>query len=782
MTLAPSGAAEALPWAGEAYSVKRHGVTITSCDSEPVQTPGCIQDHGALLVLRLSDLTILQASENVERWLGRPVRTLLGQPVSEAIGAAGRACLVETLAAKQTECNPVHVLTIAARASDTPPFDVSVHTVDGVAVVEIEATDRSPAREAPDYYSLLKNSVAGLQATRTLLGFCQVVTDEFRSLTGFDRVMVYRFHEDDHGEVFAESRRSDLTAWLGLHYPAEDIPKPAREIFKQIWIRPVPDVGAELSELVPLTNPDTGKALTMTHCALRGPSVMYTEYLQNMQVKAALTLSIRRDGELWGLIACHHYSSALAVPYHVRAAAEFFAQVVSLQLRSADEREQLLYKLRLDGVRQHLITSAARAGGLSAMADGTLTLFDALDSGGAAIYHQRVWSCMGNTPSEDQLHALGEWLYRRPDFARSAIYATDCLVHDYPAAAAFANVASGLLALPISFSRKSFLLWFRPETVRALQWGGNPHEKPTVPGPHGPRLTPRRSFELFVESVHQRALPWKPVEIEAAGRLRLFLMELVVDQSERLADLNADLARSNEDLDAFAYVASHDLKEPLRGIHKYAHQLLEDATFASAEQQTKLNSLMRLTLRMDSLLDSLLHYSRVGRSSLELLQVDLSEILDEAIEMLSARRTERATEIVVARPLAPARCDAMSAREVFVNLISNALKYNDRPHRRIEVGYLGPDERESRGNVPPEAHGQIVYFVRDDGIGIHPKHHAHVFDMFRRLHGREEYGGGTGAGLTIVKKLVERHRGQIWLESSVGAGSTFFFTLEGREP
>lgn len=212
----------------------------------------------------------------------------------------------------------MYVLTLEARDNGTPRLDVSAHTIDGLVVVEFEATDRDSGEQSPDYYSLLKTAVGALQATRTLLDFCQVVTDEVQSLTGFDRVMVYRFHDDGHGEVFTESRQPHLTPRLGLHYPAEDIPKPAREIFKQIWIRPVPDVDADIAELVPLNNPDTDQPLTMIYCALRGPSVMYTEYLKNMQVKAALTLSIRRDGELWGLIACHHYSGAHAVPYHVR--------------------------------------------------------------------------------------------------------------------------------------------------------------------------------------------------------------------------------------------------------------------------------------------------------------------------------------------------------------------------------------------------------------------------------------------------------------------------------
>ena len=321
------------------------------------------------------------------------------------------------------------------------------------------------------------------------------------------------------------------------------------------------------------------------------------------------------------------------------------------------------------------------------------------------------------------------------------------------------------------------MMWFRPEVKTTVNWGGNPHDKPKVVGPNGPRLTPRRSFELFSESVHQQSAPWLQVEIDAAARLRALIMELVIVRAERLAGLNADLARSNEELDAFAYVASHDLKEPLRGIHKYAHQLME-ASPANEEEKRKLDGLMRLTLRMDSLLDSLLHFSRVGREELTLETVDLNEVLSDAIEMVGSRTGDSGTQIVAPRALPHILCDRVRVREVLVNLLSNALKYNDKPTKQVEVGYIDAQEPSAlRGSFPEGTEEQTVYFVRDNGIGISPRHFDQVFKMFKRLHGREEYGGGTGAGLTIVRKLVERHHGLVWPQSVTNEGTTFFFTL-----
>jgi two-component system, chemotaxis family, sensor kinase Cph1 len=770
------------PWAEGPYSIKRHGVTIINCDAEPVQTPGCIQDHGALLVLRPGDLTIVQAGENSGRWLGQAVMALLGKPVSDVLGEEGQRRVRDCVRDEPIERNPLYLFTLPARGA-VPPLDVTVHTVDDVVVVELEAAGRSLDSEPLDYYALVKRTVARLQNAETLRGFCQLLTEQVRALTGFDRVMVYRFHPDLHGEVFAESRHGDLPPWLGLHYPAEDIPRPAREVFLQVWVRPTPDVGAPVHELVPLANPDTGRPLTMTHCALRGASVMYTEYLMNMKVTAGLTMPIRHGLELWGLIACHHYAGPRHLPYQVRAACEFLAQVASLQHVSAEEREHLLYRLRLEGVHQQLVVQAADEGDLAAMTSGAPTLLDAMEAQGAALYHGDRWWTVGRTPTDGQLEALADWVSRQPSFhsATRPGYVTDALSRVYPPGAAFVDVASGLLAVPLSRRGRNVMLWFRPETVRTVQWAGNPDDKPTVVGPHGPRLTPRASFELFVESVRGQSLPWRTVEVDAAARLRVLLMELVVSRAERLAELNADLSRSNEELDAFAYVASHDLKEPLRGIHKYAHQLLEDATVLNDEHRRKLEALMRLTIRMDGLLDSLLHFSRVGRMALELEATDLDEVVKEAVEMVGGRTTAATVDLRQARPLPTTICDRVRIREVYVNLIANALKYNDHPRKRVEVGHIAPGEDGARPNCPPGAETHTIYYVRDDGIGIAERHFEQVFLMFRRLHGRDDYGGGSGAGLTIVKKLVERHRGQVWLDSVVGLGTTVYFTLPAGE-
>jgi light-regulated signal transduction histidine kinase (bacteriophytochrome) len=243
---------------------------------------------------------------------------------------------------------------------------------------------------------------------------------------------------------------------------------------------------------------------------------------------------------------------------------------------------------------------------------------------------------------------------------------------------------------------------------------------------------------------------------------------VVVRGAERLARLNDELRRSNEELDSFTYIASHDLKEPLRGIHNYATMLLEESDGAlDAGAARRVETMIRLTRRMDAMFDSLLTYSRVGKLHLDQVPTDLQQLLRDVRDTLQVRIGESSTEIRIPEPLPTVACDPVRAAAIFQNLIANALKYNDKPERWIEVGFL------ERADGPP------VFYVRDNGIGIPEKHWSTIFQVFRRLHGRDEFGGGVGAGLTIVKRLVERHGGRIWLESAVGEGTTFFFTLAG---
>lgn len=254
---------------------------------------------------------------------------------------------------------------------------------------------------------------------------------------------------------------------------------------------------------------------------------------------------------------------------------------------------------------------------------------------------------------------------------------------------------------------------------------------------------------------------------ERTVALRQELTERQRAESE-LEERNEELHRSNRELDDFAYIASHDLKEPLRGIHNYSVFLMEDyADKLDEDGRAKLETLTRLSRRMETLIDSLLQFSRLGRVDLAIDDVDLNGVLEEVLDSVAINLKENGVEVRIPRPLPTVLCDRVRIRELYYNLIVNAMKYNDKPEKWIEIGW-----REDGPALPP------AFWVRDNGIGIQEKHYESIFRIFKRLHGRDKFGGGTGAGLTIVKKIVERHNGRIWVESALGEGTAVFFTLE----
>ena len=750
-------------------------VDLGNCDREPIHVPGAVQPHGALVVLREPDLTVLQASENTAALFGVPAERLLGAPVSLLLGDDEAARLREALDRPDpSSANPLRVsVEFDGKAT---AWDGIVHRTEGGAVLELEPAAQGDPRSVTALYAQVRQALARLQGAATLAELSRAIAEETRRITGLDRVMVYRFDPAWNGEVVAEARAEDVDGFLGLWFPASDIPAQARALYRQNWLRLIADVGYTPARLVPVLNPETGKPLDLSGSTLRSVSPIHLEYLRNMEVGASMSVSLLREGELWGLVACHHASPAY-VPYEVRTACEFLGQAFSVQLGAVAEIEDRGYDLHLASVAARLVDrTAADADWVRALGEGEPGLPELAAAAGAAVVRGGACTLVGRTPAEAQVRSLVAWLAARD----ADLFHTDHLAGELPEAAAYADVASGVLAAAVSRGGGDYLLWFRPEVVRTVEWAGNPEKPVSAEAPSRsasvdggsetlPTLHPRKSFAAWRETVRGRSLPWRPAEVRAAAELRGRIVDLVLRNADQLARLNAELARSNDELDAFAYIVSHDLKEPLRGIHNFSRMLREDHGEAlRPDGQEEVETLIRLSRRMDGMLDSLLQYSRAGQLDLRLVDTDLQALVAEVLDTLRTRLEESGTEIRIPRPLPSVRCDPVRAGSVFQNLVSNAIKYNENERRWIEIGW-----REPEGEGRP-----VTLYVRDNGIGIDPKHWDAIFRLFRRLHGRDRYGGGSGAGLTIARKLVERHGGRIWLESEPGEGTTFFFTLE----
>lgn len=745
---------------------------LTTCDREPIHIPGRIQPHGVLLALEEPALTIRQVSQNSLAYLGLLPEQLLNQPIDCLLPVA-ECAVVRQMLLNSTTGAPNFATIALEVAGVAHGFDAIIHRHDRLLIVELEnphpaVSEEQFASGADDRYLVLMRQVmARLQATSTLQEACAMLAHEVRTFTGFDRVMIYKFHEDDHGEVIAEAMAEGQESFLGLHYPASDIPKQARRLYTINWLRAIVDAHYTPVDLVPPLNPLTNAPLDLSYSVLRSVSPVHLQYMHNMGVAASMSISLLHEGQLWGLIACHHRTPKY-LPYQTRLTCELLGVVMSVQLVMKEFTEDTIderYRHQINTRLLHAVVEDGLLEGLTADAQDFLALADA---DGAALIFEDQYKLVGKTPSVNEVKALVSWLQNQPAGSAVAapVFHTNCLSALYPPALAYKAEVCGLLAITLAKSQGDYILFFRPEVLQTVNWSGNPHKPVEIDENGVTHLSPRKSFALWQETVDRQSRPWQPSHRALAQELRSALIVFIIERAQQVAQMNQELQRRNNELDAFAYVASHDLKEPLRGINSYAYYLNENyQDKLDDDAQSRLQGLMRLTKRMDDLLDSLLHFSRVGRTEMQAEPVDLNEVVAEALEMINGRREETGGIIRVPHALPTIECDRVRVREVFTNLVSNSLKYNNKPERWVEIGYEQP------------ATGPLQFYVRDNGIGIKARYHEQIFQMFKRLHSRDEYGGGTGAGLTITKKIVERHGGKIWVESSFGEGTTFYFTL-----
>lgn len=734
---------------------------IDELERQAIHTSSMIQPHGMVVILQEPDLSILQITKNCQYAFGIRAEEIVGKTLEELFDPFQVDIIQKGVAQENLDfINPTKMW-VRKNGGEYSVFDGVFHrNKDGILILELEPTESQESIPFLSFYHLAKASIDRLQDSASLKDYCQVIVQEVRKVTGFDRVMLYKFDEDDHGAVVAEEKLDRLEPYLNLHFPASDIPRPARKLFGSNWIRLIPDAYAEPIELFPAINPNNNRPVDLTQSILRSPYPCHLEYLHNMGVGASLTISLIENGKLWGLIACHHLTPKY-VPYELRKACEFLGRVIFSEISNREESEDYDYRLKLDRMRSQIIDNITQAedlvGGL--LKDESL-LLDLAAATGAALCLNGTWTIAGETPNEEELDFLVQWLYKNID---EEVFATDSLPEIYPEANAYKNVASGLVAMAIS--RRNYVLWFRPEVIQTVNWGGDPNNAyQTVDSDEGLRLSPRKSFELWKQEVRLTSLPWKQVETNGVKELRRVIVNIVLRQADELALLAQDLERSNAELKRFAYVASHDLQEPLNHVSNYV-QLLEMRYGERLDEDAKdfIGFAVDGVSLMQTLIDDVLVYSKVDHQSGEFTIIEVEVALEHALTNLQRRIRDSGAEVIIADPLPTLKADSTQLMQLFQNLIVNAIKFRSDAPPKIEIGVERLED-------------EWLFSVRDNGIGIDPQFSDRIFVIFQRLHTRDEYPG-TGMGLAICKKIIECHRGKIWVESELDRGATFYFTI-----
>jgi len=750
-------------------------LTITNCEKEQIHIPGLIQNFGLLVCVDTAELRIEQISENVEFFLGKSASSLLGESLTSLISLKEFEAVQTRLLLKKEDLPFRIPLTLKKFDETTESWMGFIHRHEKQFIIELE---RAVDVGGEPFFIKIENSISEIQSANSLRVLCEVSTREIQRLTEYDRVMIYRFDPDWNGEVIAESRSSHgLESFLGHRFPGSDIPPQARAVFLSNWIRMISDVDYVPVPIVPVLHHATGLPLNLGQAFLRAVSPIHIQYLKNMNVGGTLTISLIKDGSLWGLISCHHNTPKF-INYDMRASCQFIGKLVSSQLGYKERITDTLELQRLQTIQSSLIKSMNREDdpvkGLLSDSSNLLGVVGSKDVS-ACIRIDGEWVLLGKTPTPTQIDRLVDWLQLHMTSTEEHAFHTDHLSSLFPEAESYCDVASGLLAVSIPKTDKNFIIWFRPEVLQTVTWAGNPkkHVEKLADGTF--KIEPRLSFEAWKETVTSRSLPWRSVEIKAALELRNSILSIDLRRQFRLEqEARAEAERMSKEKGDVLSTVSHDLKNPLFSIDlimEWFDKRYQHSDFSSLKSQAVLedtrNVLSKIkvsTKRMQRLIEDLLDVAKIegGTFSLDSKSKDVTIVIIDAVKLLTPHAQVKNITLETRTPPSCRRMvDEDRLVQVLSNLIGNSIKFTP-------SGGLITVSLDGREN-------DILVTVRDTGGGISPDHLPHVFDRFWQVLATRKMG--TGLGLAICKGIVDTFGGKIWIESKLCEGTTVSFTL-----
>ena len=743
---------------------------LSECEREPIHIPGRIQPFGVLLTVDPENLTIQNISENCLKLWDRHSFALLGRNLTEFLSDNDLQALKAMLGDEASEAHPPLRLTLAFDEYIKREWEVRVHRYQDVHYLECEpAAAAKPAADDRDWQIRVRGAVQALQSTASLQHLCDEAVRHVQALTGFGRVMVYRFDEEWHGTVIAEACDPAMESYLGLRYPASDIPAQARAIFLQNWLRMIPDVDYTPARIYPGTHPQSNAPLDLSKATLRSVSPVHLQYLRNMAVKASLTISLVSEGRLWGLIACHHASPRL-IDSDARLAAELIGHLVSAQLAIKEENEERGLKNQLRQQVDELLPQLAQEQELGTALErrlseiAKLAEFGGIPASGVAVRYAGVKTGIGVLPPPAEIDRFLEWGAENcPD---QELFLSHQLSRFYQPAQAWLTLGSGVLLMWINREQREAIVWFRPEVMTTVTWAGEP--KKAVSRGAGNLLHPRSSFAAWKEIVRGTAVPWKTPEIEAICHLRSGIITLALQQERRLEQVAKEQAeRLGREKDEMVAMVSHDLKTPLSVLTLSFDFFQRNHPAGDSTVQRMMERAWRAIRMMESLVVNILDVVKIeaGTMDLRLKPVNALDLVNEATELSLPLAQEKKLQLLTDLPSDgapyPVCCERLRISQVLSNLIGNALKFTP-AGGRITVAIEPRNE-------------EVRFSVADTGEGIPQENLEKIFARFWQAEDTRRLG--SGLGLWITKGIIETHGGKIWAESKIGEGSIFYFTL-----
>ena len=748
--------------------------TLANADPNPIRTIGHIQPHGLLLVFQISTRTILQVSNNFDQILGLAPEELLSQPLAYLFPADQVEALLAAIELPQA--TEQHHLPLTPHRGTASPIwlEGSLYQNNDIAILELEPLTCDKLDDHLQQNLQLQSAMAALRSATSVIDLAQHLVQVIQSITGFDRVMVYQFKADHSGMVIAEAKQPDLAeSYLGLHYPATDIPTESRQLFYQNPLRVIPAVTYAPAQLIPPQNPLTQAPLDLGQTALRGVSPPHVKYLQNMGVAASITLSLIHDQGLWGLVACHHYQPKSA-NLITRQLITVLARVAGLELMRQQTRQLNIYLTQNRALQAELRAAISQEDAVQrVLADNADLLMNLFEAQGLALLIDRHCLRFGQTPNRESIQTLGTWLQQQDP---ETVFATDCLAEQYAPDPDWPEQISGVLGISILLKRRSqpvsyHLLLFRLEQPQLVNWAGKLSSSIQIDAAGQPQLCPRHSFQLWQQTVRGRSLPWQPQELEAALDLRNTLLLTVLEFSrDALEEVTHRAEAANRAKSEFLANMSHEIRTPMNAVLGFTdllQSLVEDPIASNYIQAISTSGKTLLTL-----INDILDFSKIeaGRMELHPETTHLSALVQDIKQIFQQTSAQKGVPLVIdlAPDLPPTLLlDADRLRQILFNLVSNALKFTERGQVIIQMRCVP---------VTPPRPGltTLILAVTDTGIGIPVADQKRVFQSFTQQEGQSNRKyGGTGLGLAITDRLVRLMGGSIYLKSQPGQGSTF---------
>jgi two-component system, chemotaxis family, sensor kinase Cph1 len=728
-------------------------VTITNCESEPIHIPGSIQPHGFLLGITESDHAIIYCSQNCEKYLHHTVAEILGKSLTYFFSEEEIANFKLYYQSDDRHLARPFVFSVQDKS-----YNTSAHLSGSCIVMEFEPFV-DDTLESPNLYIQTKRFVYHTERADNLITLCQDIANETKLVTGYDRVMIYRFDKDNNGEIIAESKNDDLESWLGLHYPHTDIPVQARELYVRNHIRMIVDVNYTP---VPLfTKNEIGDTTTvdLSLSFLRSVSPIHIEYLKNMKVGATFGISLMHNKKLWGIIACHHYAPKY-IPYYIRLAAHLQSIFLSSQIDVRQMADDFELVKDTDKKMQAAIELLSKEE--TSISDPAVLqqLKDVLCADGILLIHKKEIFTQGIVPEEAAIQPLADWLFKT---VHNDGFYTSRLIDNYPLAERFSEQTAGLFCKILDPTSKSCIIWMCQPQEKIINWGGDPNKAVSVDSDNR-MLTPRKSFELWKQSVRHQSRDWKKPELNAAALMgtsiqrKLHLADLK-EEEIRFKNVNERLKKANEELANMNWISTHDLKEPLRKIQIYASLILEKQRDQIPEGV--LNNIIRMqtsAAKMQLLIEDLMAYTRIVNEEIRFVPVDMNMSLKEVkADLIESIEEGKVTLTWGSMPTI--KGIPFQIRQLFINLISNSIKFSKAdvpPIIRINCEEVSDNSINSIVKKNLKSYYKIT--TADNGIGFNPAYKNDILKIFQRLHANQYQG--TGIGLAICKKMEKRMVGQ----------------------